>query len=128
MTTELWILVAATVLCLALPLVYMPLYARQAGPAAISGNREDAPTATGAAGRGSRAHRNLLENLLPFAIAILAAHAIGISDTLTLAGAWLFLAARVVHALAYIAGITGVRTLAYVAGLAGTILILTQLR
>ena len=128
MTTELWILVAATVLCLALPLVYMPLYARQAGPAAISGNREDAPAATGAAGRGSRAHRNLLENLLPFAIAILAAHAIGISDTLTLAGAWLFLAARVVHALAYIAGITGVRTLAYVAGLAGTILILTQLR
>ena len=128
MTTELWILVAATVLCLALPLVYMSLYARQAGPAAISGNREDAPTAIGAAGRGSRAHRNLLENLLPFAIAILAAHAIGISDTLTLAGAWLFLAARVVHALAYIAGITGVRTLAYVAGLAGTILILTQLR
>ena len=127
MTTELWILVAATMLCLALPLVYMPLYARQAGPAAISGNREDAPTATGAAGRGARAHRNLLENLLPFAIAILAAHAIGISDTLTLAGAWLFLAARVVHALAYIAGVTGVRTLAYVAGLAGTILIFTQL-
>ena len=127
MTTELWILVAATALCLALPLVHMPLYARQAGSAAISGNREDAPTATGAAGRGARAHRNLLENLLPFAIAILAAHAIGISDTLTLAGAWLFLAARVVHALAYIAGVTGVRTLAYVAGLVGTALILTQL-
>jgi uncharacterized MAPEG superfamily protein len=127
MTTELWILVATAVLCLALPLVYMPLYARQAGSGAIAGNREDAPVATGAAGRGARAHRNLLENLPPFAIAILAARAIGVSDTLTLAGAWLFLAARGVHALAYLAGITGVRTLAYVAGVVGTVLILTQL-
>ncbi len=127
MTTELWILAASALLCLALPLVYMPLYARQAGPAAVSGNREDAPAAVGAAGRGTRAHRNLLENLLPFAIAILTARAIGVSDTLTLAGAWLFLAARVVHAFAYIAGITGVRTLAYVAGVIGTVMIFTQL-
>ena len=127
MTIELWILAASALLCLALPLVYMPLYARQAGPAAVSGNREDAPAAVGAAGRGVRAHRNLLENLLPFAIAILAARAIGVSDTLTLAGAWLFLAARVVHAFAYIAGITGVRTLAYVAGVIGTVMIFTQL-
>ncbi len=127
MTTELWILVAAALLCLALPMVYMPLYARQAGPAAVSGNREDAPAAVGAAGRGVRAHRNLLENLLPFAIAILAARAIGVSDTLTVAGAWLFLAARGVHAFAYIAGITGVRTLAYVAGVIGTVMIFTQL-
>ena len=127
MTAELWILAASALLCLALPLVYMPLYARQAGPAAVSGNREDAPAAVGAAGRGTRAHRNLLENLLPFAIAILTARAIGVSDTLTLAGAWLFLAARVVHAFAYIAGITGVRTLAYVAGVIGTVMIFTQL-
>jgi uncharacterized MAPEG superfamily protein len=127
MTTELWLLVATAVLCLALPLVYMPLYARQAGPSAIAGNREDAPAATGAAGRGLRAHRNLLENLLPFTIAILAARAIGVSDTLTLAGAWLFLVARVVHALAYLADIAGVRTLAYVAGMVATVLILTQL-
>jgi len=128
MTTELWILVASALLCLALPMVYVPLYARQAGHAAVAGNREDAPAALGAAGRGARAHRNLLENLLPFAIAILAAREAGVSDTLTLAGAWLFLVARAVHAFAYIAGITGVRTLAYVAGLVGTVLIFTQLR
>jgi uncharacterized MAPEG superfamily protein len=127
MTPELWILVASTLLCLALPMVHVPLYARQAGPAAVSGNREDAPVATGAAGRALRAHRNLLENLLPFAIAILAARSVGVSDTLTLAGAWLFLTARCVHAVAYIAGITGLRTLAYVAGLIGTLLIFTQL-
>ncbi len=127
MTTELWILVASALLCLALPLVYVPLYARQAGHATVAGNREDAPAAVGAAGRGARAHRNLLENLLPFAIAILAAREAGVSDTLTLAGAWLFLVARVVHAFAYTAGITGVRTFAYVAGLVGTVMIFTQL-
>ena len=49
------------------------------------------------------------------------------SDTVTLAGARLFLAARVVHAGAYVAGITGVRTLAWVAGVIGTATIFTQL-
>ena len=127
MTTELWILAAAALLCLALPLVYMPLYARQVGAAVINGNREDAPIATGAAGRGARAHRNLLENLLPFAIAVLAARAVGISDSVTIAGAWLFLGARVVHAASYLAGIQGLRTLAYIVGVAGTIAIVTQL-
>ena len=64
---------------------------------------------------------------MPFAIAILAARAAGVSDTLTLAGARLFQAARVVHAGAYVAGITGVRTLAYAAGAVGTVMIFTQL-
>ena len=127
MTPELWILVAAALLCLALPLLYVPLYARQAGMAAIHGNREDAPAPTGAAGRGARAHRNLLENLLPFAIAVLAARAVGVSDAVTVGGAWLFLGARVVHAASYFAGIQHVRTLAYVAGVVGTVAIVTQL-
>ncbi|MEP6505148.1 MAG: MAPEG family protein [Betaproteobacteria bacterium] len=127
MTTELWILVAVTALCLALPLVYMPLYIRQAGHDTIAGNREGAPEPAGAAGRGLRAHRNLLENLLPFGIAVLLARALGVSDTLTVAGAWLFLVARVAHAAFYLAGIQVARTLAYAAGVVGTVLILTQL-
>lgn len=107
MTTALRILVATAVLCLALPPSHVPLHARQVGPGAIAGNREHAPAATDAARRGARARRNLVENLLPFAIAILAARAIGVSDTLTLAGAWLFLGARVVHGLACLAGVVG---------------------
>lgn len=126
MNTELWILVASTLLCLALPLLYVPLYARQVGMGVISGNREEAPAATGAAGRGARAHRNLLENLLPFAVAVLVARAAGISDGVTVLGAWLFLGGRLVHAASYLAGIPGIRTLAYVAGVAGTVAIVTQ--
>jgi len=127
MTTELWILAASALLCLALPLIYMPLYIRQAGMAVIQGTREGAPEATGAAGRGVRAHRNLLENLVPFAIAVLAARAAGVSDTVTLAGAWVFLGARIVHTVTYLAGIPGIRTLAYFAGVVGTVMIFTQL-
>jgi uncharacterized MAPEG superfamily protein len=127
MTTELWILVAAALLCLALPLVYGPLYIHQAGNAIVQGNREGAPEPTGAAGRGLRAHRNLLENLLPFAVAVLVARVAGVSDGLTVAGAWLFLGARVVHAITYVAGITKVRTLAWFAGVVGIVMIFTQL-
>ena len=127
MTIELWILVAAAGLALALPLLYAPLYQRQVGRAVLQGNREGAPEPTGAAGRGLRAHRNLLENLLPFAIAVLAAHAAGVSNHLTIAGAWLFLGARFTHAASYVAGITGLRTAAYLAGLAGTVLVFAQL-
>ena len=127
MTTELLILAAAATLCLALPLVYMALYAKQVGMPVINGNREDAPARKGAAGRGLRAHHNLIENLVPFAIAVLAARAVGVSNSVTLIGAWLFLGGRLVHAVSYIAGVTGIRTLAYMTGVVGTFLILSQL-
>jgi len=127
MSSELLALAASGALCLALPFGYVPLYAKQVGMPVLSGNREDAPPPTGAAGRGLRAHRNLIENLVPFAIAVLAARAMGVSNGLTAAGAWIFLGARVVHAVSYFAGITGIRTLAFFASAVGTILILSQL-
>ncbi len=68
-------LAASAVLCLALPLVYVAMYQKQVGFPVVSGNREDAPGPTGAAGRGLRAHRNLIENLVPFAIAVMLARA-----------------------------------------------------
>lgn len=127
MTSELWALLWSTILCLALPALYGPLYSRQVGQAGVMGNRERVPEPTGAAGRGLRAHRNLVENLLPFAIAVLIAHAAGISNSMTVMGAWLFLGARVVHAASYIAGITGIRTLAWMVGAVGIVLIIVQI-
>ncbi len=113
MNIELTCLAASAVLCLALPLVYVAMYQKQVGFPVVSGNREDAPGPTGAAGRGLRAHRNLIENL-------------GVSNTMTIIGAELFLAARLVHAITYFLGITGIRTLAYFAGVVGTALIFLQ--
>lgn len=127
MNSELLALVDSGVLCLVLPLIYVALYAKQVGMPVISGNREGAPEPTGMAGRGIRAHRNLLENLVPFAIVVLVAREIGVSNAITVTGAWLFLGARIVHALSYLAGIKGIRTLAYLASLVGTAMILSQL-
>lgn len=127
MTSELWTLLWSAILCLALPVLYGTLYFRQIGQAGVLGNREGVPEPRGAAGRGLRAHRNLLENLLPFAIVVLVARAAGISNSMTVLGAWLFLGARVIHAASYIAGITGIRTLAWLVGAAGIVLIIVQI-
>ncbi|ACI50677.1 conserved hypothetical protein [Gluconacetobacter diazotrophicus PA1 5] len=127
MTSELWALLWSTILCLVLPVLYSPLYSRQVGQAAMIGNRENILEPTGAAGRGLRAHRNLVENLLPFAIVVLIARAAGISNGMTVLGAWLFLGARVVHTTSYIAGIPGIRTLAWIVGAVGTVLIIVQI-
>jgi uncharacterized MAPEG superfamily protein len=127
MNSELWALTGAGVLYLLLPFIYLALYAKQVGMPIISGNREDAPKAVGMAGRLMRAHSNLLENLVPFAIVVLVARVVGVSNGMTVAGAWLFLGARVIHAIVYLAGITKIRTLAYIASVIGTVLILSQL-
>jgi uncharacterized MAPEG superfamily protein len=127
MTTELFTLVALAILCLVLPGIYGSLRTRQVGLTPLLGNREGVPPPTGAAGRGFRAHQNLIENLVPYAIAVLTAHALGISNGVTAGAAIVFLIARLIHAASYIAGITIVRTLAYAVGLLATIAIMTQL-
>lgn len=126
MSIELLTLLISAMLCLALPLFYSPLYARQVGFGAIAGNRDDAPAPTGAAGRALRAHHNLVENLVPYGAAILCAHAAGVSNSYTVIAAIVFLGARVVHALSYIAGITGLRTVAWNVGVLATIVIAVQ--
>ena len=46
----------------------------QVGLPALAGNREALPAITGWAGRARRAHANMLENLVVFAIVVLIAH------------------------------------------------------
>lgn len=86
-------------------------------------------TAGGWIGRCTRAHRNLIENLLPFAAVVLVADAAGVHNGLTVLGAEIFVVARVAHAALYTAGITALsaRTIAHFAGIAGTLLIFSQL-
>jgi uncharacterized MAPEG superfamily protein len=127
MTPELLSLILLAFLALALPLFYSALYGRQIGLKGLLGSRENVPEPTGIAGRGFRAHRNLLENLLPYTIVVLIAHAFGISNGYTAAAAYAFLGARLAHAFAYIAGVAGLRSLAYNLGVAATLVILAQI-
>jgi uncharacterized MAPEG superfamily protein len=125
MTVELYALLATAMLLLVLALVSTALYGAQVGNSSLMGNREGIAPATGAAGRAQRAHRNLLENALPFAVAVLTARALHITTPVTQDAALIFIGARVIHALVYIAGIEKIRTLAWLVGLLATAAIAT---
>ncbi|WP_372361844.1 MAPEG family protein [Xanthomonas sp. NCPPB 1325] len=124
---ELSVVATLAVLCLCLPLVFSALYARQVGAKALIGNRDGIADPDGAAGRALRAHRNLLENFLPFAAVALAAMLLQVSGTITVIASLVFLGARIVHAVCYLFGIPGLRTLAYHLGLWATLAYASQL-
>jgi uncharacterized MAPEG superfamily protein len=128
MTTDLWMLVLSAVLCLVLPLPYLLARGMTPGGAAWGlGNREEDFKFPAWAGRAERAHRNLVENLAPFAILVLVAHVIGRANATTALGATLFFWGRVLHALTYIAGIPYLRTAMFLVSIVGEIMILLQL-
>jgi uncharacterized MAPEG superfamily protein len=127
MPPELFALVGASLLALVLPLIYLPGYTMTVGPKAMLGNRDGLPERTGVAARGTRAHANLIENLVPYAAVVLSAQVMGISNSVTHVAGVVFLAARLVHAASYLAGIAVVRTLAYYAGVFATLAIAVQL-
>ena len=99
----------------------------QVGLPALAGNREDLPPLTGWAGRARRAHFNMLENLLVFAIVVLVAHVAGKANAMTALGAALFFWARLAYAAIYVAGVPWLRTAAWAVALAGILLVFSQL-
>src|SRR2546426_9163108 len=94
---------------------------------ALVGIREGTPELTGWGGRATRAHRNMLENLVLFAALVLVAVTAGKTNDMTLLGAQLFFWARIAYAAIYIAGIIWVRTLAWLVSMAGLIVIFAQI-
>jgi uncharacterized MAPEG superfamily protein len=127
MTPELTYLVWSTVLAFVLVVIAASGAQLQVGLEKLAGNREDMPDITGWAGRAQRAHANMLENLILFAILVLVAHAAGIRNGTTLLGAQLFFWGRLAHAVLYIAGIPWARTAAWGVSVIGLILIAWQL-
>ena len=63
---------------------------QQLGLSALAGNRENMVPTSGWVGRAQRAHVNMLENLVLFAILVIVAGLIGISNDLTILGSQLF--------------------------------------
>jgi uncharacterized MAPEG superfamily protein len=114
-------------LLLALALLYSIGFTFQFGLGRMLGNREGFGPAVGWPDRCRRAHLNLLENLLPCAIVVLCARAVGVSNSLTVLGAEIFLFARLIHVASYAAGVIVVRTIAHHTGTLGTLLIAFEL-
>ena len=128
MTVELTLLVWSAVLTVVLAVIGATGAMLQVGLPMLAGNRENMSEITGWAGRAMRAHRNMLENLILFAIVVLVAKAIGVSNGMTVLGAEVFVAGRVAHAVLYIIGVPWLRTAAFAVSLVGLAMILLQLR
>jgi len=127
MTPELTYLVWSIALTFALVLIAVAGATLQVGLLKLAGNRDGLPEMAGWAGRAARAHRNMLESLILFAVLVLAAHVAGVHNAMTLLGVQLFFWGRVAHALIYLAGIPWLRTAAWGVSIAGLALIFVQL-
>ena len=127
MTPELTYLVWSIALTIVLVLIAVAGATLQVGLPKLAGNRDGLPEMAGWAGRAARAHRNMLESLILFAVLVFTAHIAGIHNAMTILGAQLFFWGRVAHALIYLAGIPWLRTAAWGVSIAGLALIFVQL-
>ena len=127
MTVELKMLLLAVLIPLVMVSAQGTLLVLKVGMAKVLGNREDFSVPQGWQARWVRAHGNQLENLVLFGLVVLVAHAAGVSNTVTRAAAEMFVVARLLHALTYVAGILYVRTAAFYLGLLCIYAIVAQL-
>lgn len=110
MKPELTLLVWAVALAFIQVVVVAQGATMQVGLPVLAGNRDNMPTMQGWVGRAQRAHHNLIENLVLFAVLVLVAVVADKSNAMTLLGAQIFFWARVVYAVVYYVGIPWLRT------------------
>ena len=127
MKPELNLLVWATALTVVQVLVAVSGAFTQVGLMKLVGNREDMPRLVGWVGRAERAHINILQSLVLFAVLVIVAVLTNRTNDMTLLGAQLFFWGRVAYALIYLAGIQWLRTLSWVVSVIGLVLIFLQL-
>jgi uncharacterized MAPEG superfamily protein len=127
MPIELQLLVWAAILTLIQMLIAVAGAQSQVSLPVLAGNREGMAPLTGWALRAQRAHVNMLESLVIFAIFVLVAQATNRLDETTAIGAQIFFWGRVAYALVYLAGLPWVRTLVWAVSVVGLLMILSQL-
>ena len=127
MSPDLKYLVWAAALAFVQVLIFVLFATLQAGLPALAGNRDDIPPFEGMAGRANRAHCNMLESLVLFAILVLVAHLAGKANATTALGASLFFWARLVYVPVYLLGVPWVRTGVWGVSVVGLAMIFLQL-
>ena len=128
MTTDLWMLTWSALLCAVMPYPGIVGLMRMPGGTAWGVGNRDTPLAVAPwVERTRRAHANMVENLAPFACLVLVAHVAGKANATTAFATELFLSARIVYTLVYMAGIPVLRTLIFGVGVLAEILILLQI-
>lgn len=125
MTYELWVLVWAAVLGLVMLVLPPMAAASRKGYLMWNAGPRDTPFDKGVlAGRLERAFANFRETFIIFAVAVIALAFLHRSSDLSLWGARLYLAARILYIPFYAFGVVGVRSLVWMASLAGIVMCL----
>ena len=95
----------------------------QNGLATQAAARDGLPEATVFMKRARRLQDNMIENMVLFVPLVLTAQVAGVSNAETAMGAQIFVAARLLHALIYLAGIPWLRPLAWGVSVVGMVMI-----
>lgn len=127
MPIELQLLVWAAILALIQMLIAVAGAQSQVSLPVLAGNRDTMPALTGWALRAQRAHVNMLESLVVFAIFVLVAVTTDRLNETTTLGAQIFFWGRVAYAIIYLAGVPWLRTLVWAVSMVGLLMILSAL-
>ena len=117
MTTPLWCLLIAVLVPYLLAFTGATFRQRQLGSVDNRHPREQVSKLTGAGARCYAAQQNAWEALAVFTVAVLTAHLCNADPAKSAVAAQLFIAARVTHAITYIADKDKIRSLAFIAGM-----------
>ncbi len=123
MTAELTMLFWAVVLTVGQLLVAVLLAVGQVGLTPLVGNREGLEPPSEMAGRAKRAHSNMLESLILFAILVVIVQLAGLNNSMTALGAQIFVIARLVYAVVYLVGVPWLRTAVWAIAVIGMVMI-----
>jgi uncharacterized MAPEG superfamily protein len=127
MTADLHYLAYSAVLTWVMLMAASLIRARGWTPAGFllaAGNRDSLPEATPLAARADRAAKNMLENLVLFAVVVLVARLGGVTPAEVAPGAAVFFWARLTYFFVYLAGIPFVRTAVWAVSITGLIMIM----
>lgn len=73
------------------------------------------------------AHYNLVENIAPFAVAVIAGELLNVHTPVTAACAMIFFWARVLHPIAQVIRVWGGRTVTFTAGMIATVVYIVEI-
>lgn len=128
MSTDLWCLVANALWGAVLVQAEILGKTKAAGSAWNVGNRDKEPEWPAWIQRTTRALNNHKESFPLFLTAVLVVHLSGAADRTSAAACVVYVIARALHGVLYVAGITKIRTVAFLTGFGAVLVLLSRLR
>lgn len=127
MSVELKMLTWVTLLTLLMWLPYILAHIANVGIIPALTYKGDGTPLPAWAARAKKAHSNAIENLVPFAILLLVAHSMSLSNEATASAATAYFWLRLAHYVVYVFGIPFGRTLTFAGAWLATICIAYQI-